>query len=201
MTNNSLVCELICTRLSHDIVGNIGAVANAVELLEDGDMDFIDDIKSILSVSSKNLASRMKFFRMAFGLSNANLENNETVIKTAQDYLHTIGNKDFPITLVYDVKSVKNVKNSLLMIMIMSDLLIRGGVINVKDDDNILTAKIDVNAKLSPDKFNKISSILLNKEPFSEAGLAPLAALCSYNPNKQISLLQNDSYITLNMEL
>ena len=77
MTNNSLVCELICTRLSHDIVGNIGAVANAVELLEEGDMDFIDDIKSILGVSSKNLASRLKFFRMAFGLNNANLENKE----------------------------------------------------------------------------------------------------------------------------
>jgi hypothetical protein len=85
-----------------------------VELLEEGDMDFIDDIKSILGVSSKNLAARLKFFRMAFGLNNANLENKETVVKTVQDYLHTIGNKDFPITLLYDVNSVANIKNSLL---------------------------------------------------------------------------------------
>ena len=201
MTNNSLVCELICTRLSHDIVGNIGAVANAVELLEEGDMDFIDDIKSILGVSSKNLAARLKFFRMAFGLNNANLENKETVVKTAQDYLHTIGNKDFPITLLYDVNSVANIKNSLLMIMIMGDVLIRGGVINVKEDNNVLTAKIDVNAKVSNDKLEKILSILVNKEQISDAGLAPLAALCSYNPNKKIDLLQNDAYITLSMEL
>ena len=88
--NNSLVTELICTRLSHDIVGNIGAVSNAVELLEEGDMDFIDDIKSILSVSSKTLAARLKFFRMTFGLNNANLENSDIVFKTAQDYLHTL---------------------------------------------------------------------------------------------------------------
>ena len=47
--------ELVCTRISHDVIGNIGAVANAVELLEEGDMDFIDDIRSILKVSSKVL--------------------------------------------------------------------------------------------------------------------------------------------------
>lgn len=198
--NNSNVCELICTRLSHDIVGNIGAVANAVELLEEGDMDFIDDIKSILGVSSKNLAARLKFFRMTFGLNNANLENNETVVKTAQDYLHTLGNKDFPITLAYDVKSVDNVKNALLMIMIMGDVLIRGGIINVKEDSKSLSAVIDANAKLSNDKLEKITSVLANNGQTSDAGLAPLAALCEYNKNKQIKLLNNGSDIILSME-
>lgn len=198
--NNSNVCELICTRLSHDIVGNIGAVANAVELLEEGDMDFIDDIKSILGVSSKNLAARLKFFRMTFGLNNANLENNETVVKTAQDYLYTLGNKDFPITLAYDVKSVDNVKNALLMIMIMGDVLIRGGIINVKEDSKSLSAVIDANAKLSNDKLEKITSVLANNGQTSDAGLAPLAALCEYNKNKQIKLLNNGSDIILSME-
>ena len=108
--NNNLVSELICTRLIHDIIGNIGAVANAVELLEDGDLDFIDDIKSILSVSSKTLSARLKFFRMTFGLNNANLENNEIVIKTAQDYLLTLGNKDFPINLNFNITNTNNVK-------------------------------------------------------------------------------------------
>lgn len=198
--NNSNVCELICTRLSHDIVGNIGAVANAVELLEEGDMDFIDDIKSILGVSSKNLAARLKFFRMTFGLNNANLENNETVVKTAQDYLYTLGNKDFPITLAYDVKSVDNVKNALLMIMIMGDVLIRGGIINVKEDSKSLSAVIDANTKLSNDKLEKITSVLANNGQTSDAGLAPLAALCEYNKNKQIKLLNNGSDIILSME-
>ena len=50
--NNNLITELVCTRISHDIIGNIGAVANAVELLEEGDLDFLDDIKSILKNSS-----------------------------------------------------------------------------------------------------------------------------------------------------
>ena len=56
---NNLVSELICTRISHDLIGNIGAVSNAVELLEEGDMDFLDDIKSILKTSSGVLSARL----------------------------------------------------------------------------------------------------------------------------------------------
>ena len=71
------ISELICTRISHDLIGNIGAFANAVELLEDEDHDFIDEIKNTLKTSSEVLTARLKFFRMAFGLTNANLENIE----------------------------------------------------------------------------------------------------------------------------
>ena len=93
------VTELICTRISHDLIGNIGAVSNAVELLEEGDMDFLDDIRSILKTSSQVLSARLKFFRMAFGLVNANLEDKSLVVKTTEDYLKTIGNQNFPIKL------------------------------------------------------------------------------------------------------
>ena len=43
--NKAPIAELVCTRISHDLIGNIGAVANAVELLEEGDTDFLDEIK------------------------------------------------------------------------------------------------------------------------------------------------------------
>ena len=39
------LAELICTRISHDVIGNVGAVSNAVELLEEGDME---DRKSVV---------------------------------------------------------------------------------------------------------------------------------------------------------
>ena len=42
------LAEVISTRISHDLIGNIGAIGNAVELLEEGDMDFLSDIKNIL---------------------------------------------------------------------------------------------------------------------------------------------------------
>ena len=72
--------QAVSTRISHDLIGNIGAVSNAVELLEEGDMDFLPDIKSILNTSSSVLSARLKFFRMAFGLDNSNLENLAIIV-------------------------------------------------------------------------------------------------------------------------
>ena len=45
-----MITELVCTRLSHDLIGNIGAVANAVEILDE-DPEGVADIKPILQIS------------------------------------------------------------------------------------------------------------------------------------------------------
>ena len=85
------LAEVISTRISHDLIGNIGAIGNAVELLEEGDMDFLSDIKNILKISSSVLSNRLKFFRMAFGLENSNIEDAIQVEKVSQAYIKTIG--------------------------------------------------------------------------------------------------------------
>ena len=43
----SEISDLVCTRISHDLIGKIGAVSYAVELLEEGDMDFMDDMDTM----------------------------------------------------------------------------------------------------------------------------------------------------------
>ena len=196
----NIVTELICTRLSHDIVGNIGAVSNAVELLEEGDMDFMDDIKSILKASSQTLASRLKFFRMVFGLSNANLEDAAVVEKTAKDYLLTIGNKDFPVDLKFSVSTQNLRKSALLMVMIMADVLIRGGTLDVFEDKGKLVSRIEKSAKVSNDKLEKIHSILTDENAVADAGMAPLFALIERVGRSHIVLRANQDFILLEVE-
>ena len=196
----NIVTELICTRLSHDIVGNIGAVSNAVELLEEGDMDFMDDIKSILKVSSQTLASRLKFFRMVFGLSNANLEDASVVEKTAKDYLLTIGNKDFPVDLKFSVSTPKLRKAALLMVMIMADILIRGGILEVFEDDGKLVSRIDRNAKISEDKLERLQHVLSDETATADAGMAPLFALIERVGRSHIDLKADQNFILLSVE-
>ena len=196
----NIVTELICTRLSHDIVGNIGAVSNAVELLEEGDMDFIDDIKSILKTSSQTLASRLKFFRMVFGLSNANLEDEAVVEKTAKDYLLTVGNKDFPVNLKFNASTQTLRKSALLMVMILADVLIRGGNLEVFEEDKKLIARIEANAKISNDKLEKIYNILTDKNVAADAGMAPLFALIERQGRSHIHLDINKDFILLTAE-
>lgn len=130
----SEISELVCTRISHDLIGNIGAVSNAVELLEEGDMDFMDDIRSILKVSSGVLTARLKFFRMAFGVDNANLEKLDLVEKTTADYLKTLGNVNYPISLTMRLSNWQLSKMAMLAVMILADTFIKDGNIEVREE-------------------------------------------------------------------
>lgn len=194
---DSLITQLVCTRLSHDIIGNIGAVANAVELLEEGDMDFIDDIKSILKTSSVNLSSRLKFFRMAFGLANSNLDDLNLVKETAQNYLSTLGNKDFPIKLDFAVSNPAKRKTALLMIMVLADILLRGGTLKVYESPQGLIAETSTANRVSTDKLVRIQNVIQSGTVEPDAGLAPLIALMdTHKP----ALNVDDAFIRLMTE-
>lgn len=172
------ISELIATRISHDIIGNIGAVSNAVELLEEGDLDFLDDIKSILKTSSTVLSSRMKFFRMAFGLNNANLDNLELVEKTIRDYIATIGNSNNTINLEITLHDSSFSKAALLCAMIGADVFVRGGNLIIKQDGGKLLLLADNNS-LVPDKVFIIKEVIEGSIQDALAQYAPILYLKS----------------------
>ncbi len=120
--------ELSCTKINHDIIGNVGAVCYAVELLEEDDLDFLEDIKKILKTSSFVLASRLKFFRIAFGSDNVVVDNLTEII---QNYVDTIALKNYPIKVNIINYNKEVVKPLLLIAMIVSALMIKGGSFSV----------------------------------------------------------------------
>lgn len=200
MSNTDIATEIseqVLTRVCHDVIGNIGAVANAVELLEEGDLDFLDDIKSILKTSSGVLSARLKFFRLAFGLSNANLTDMQFINKTASDYLSTIGNRNFPIELNVVGYPEKLARPVLLGIMIAADTMIKGGSITVEEQGNQLyiTAKGNVNP--SADKIRALQEYIANDMP-PQAQFAPVAYLKEILKNSGYSL---DMHENGNLEL
>lgn len=169
------ISELVCTRISHDLVGNIGAVSNAVELLEDGDMDFLDDIKNILKSSSFILASRMKFFRMIFGANNANLDNLDLVKKTTADYIKTIcGNYD--VTMELELQDGRFSKVAMLCVMIVADTFVRGGQIIIKQKEDRLIVSSE-NKSMLKDKVFIIKEVINDRISESLAQYAPILYL------------------------
>lgn len=197
--SSSALSEIICTRISHDLIGNIGAVSNAVELLEDGDMDFLDDIKSILNVSSRVLSARMKFFRMAFGLDSSNLENAEMIVKTCEEYVQTIGNqKNYPISLQLKLSNAEKYGRLLMLaVMVMTDVVVKGGLIEAEDDAKKVIA-VSSAAPLSIDKISAVKDIHNGILPGNKAQFAAMIYL-QYLVEKESHPLKLSEYNGLEM--
>lgn len=197
----NFISELICTRISHDLIGNIGATSNAVELMEDGDMDILEDVKNILKTSSFNLLARMKFFRLTFGLDNKNLEDIPLVKQIAKDYLSSLGSDTSSITLDFSIETPSYIKSALTLLMICADLIIRDGSIKIFNQSNQIFATVSKQQRLSIDKIAKIDAIINGNTDYIDANSAPLAFLIEKHGNKSIKIFDNEENYCINLTM
>lgn len=197
----NFISELICTRISHDLIGNIGATSNAVELMEDGDMDILEDVKNILKTSSFNLLARMKFFRLTFGLDNKNLEDIPLVKQIAKDYLSSLGSDTSSITLDFSIETPSYIKSALTLLMICADLIIRDGSIKIFNQSNQIFATVSKQQRLSIDKIAKINAIINGNTDYIDANSAPLAFLIEKHGNKSIKIFDNEDNYCINLTM
>ncbi len=175
----TLITELVCTRISHDLIGNIGAISNAMELWDDDPSD-LGDLKPLLEGSSKTLSARLKFFRLAFGLKNAAPKELSELNAIIDAYLATIGNPQMPIKMKSGVANVSLYKIVMLAVMGLSDVFVRGGQIIVDETDEGLSFEAVSDFELSASKLENINKaikgILPDENP---ALLAPIVYLSS----------------------
>lgn len=61
------VAQLLSSRLCHEIISPVGAIANGVELLGEDDPDFVKDAIALVEQSSKKAGQRLQFYRFAYG--------------------------------------------------------------------------------------------------------------------------------------
>ncbi|WP_316354924.1 histidine phosphotransferase family protein [Candidatus Trichorickettsia mobilis] len=77
MKNQLLFSELLASKLCHDFAGIIGAVDSCTELLSSADVSIKNSALQLLSINSRKLVSRLKFYRYAYGnidsLENINI--------------------------------------------------------------------------------------------------------------------------------
>lgn len=153
------LAEIICTRLSHDLIGNIGAVSNALELLED-DEDSLTEIKPILELSARTLTARLKFFRLAFGLDNAAPRTVDELKIIAEQYLVTIGGRSCQISLDFQVATPQLYKIILPAIMALSDVFVHGGTLKVMEQNRGINFEVLSDSALSASKLKTQSELL-----------------------------------------
>ena len=62
------VLELLCSRLCHDLISQVSAINNGMELLAAGDDGMAQEIHALLATSAGAASAKLQFYRLAYGL-------------------------------------------------------------------------------------------------------------------------------------
>lgn len=162
--NNTELAEMISTRISHDLIGNIGALASALELMKENNDELDDGTRGILKTATHTLKARQTFFRIAFGLDTKNIQTDE-LKEICENYLSTVGSRLYPLTLEFSGVSSELAKYLCLSVMIGAEVCVRGGNIAVAVNQNNMTIKVSSQYDLSASKITVYQNILKNIRP------------------------------------
>ena len=125
---------LLCSRLCHDLMSPVGALNNGLELLEDEtDPTMREQIVELLGDSATATATKLKFFRLAFGAAGgfgAQIDTGEA--KAVLEGLCAQEKKVAVNWMVDEPRLPKDaVKLLLNLALVAGDALVRGGQLDV----------------------------------------------------------------------
>lgn len=128
------LASLLCSRLCHDLMSPVGALNNGIELLADEqDPQMRDRCLELLSDSARATASKLKFFRLAFGAAGG--FGDEVDSGEARSALEGLFGPDSKVELgwmVADARLSKGATKLLLnLALIAGDSLVRGGRLDI----------------------------------------------------------------------
>lgn len=131
------LASLLCSRVCHDIISPVGAIANGLELMDDPDTDAelkataLDMVRS----SAKTATAKLKFCRIAFGASGsagAHIDMSEA----GETAIAFVGNEKTKLDWQAPRENRPKAEVKLLLNMLLLGMagIPRGGVVTVTVD-------------------------------------------------------------------
>ncbi len=124
--------SLLCSRLCHDLLSPVGALNNGLELMADEtDPEMRQRCFELLEQSARTSASKLKFFRLAFGSAGGFGESvPASEVKSAIEGL--INDRTTLGWLVNDAGLPKPAAKCLLnLTLVAADAMVRGGQLDI----------------------------------------------------------------------
>ena len=162
-TESTQLAELVCTRISHDLIGNIGAMNNVLEMLAEANGQMEPDDLKLMETAAQTLSARQQFFRLTFGVDGGEIAA-EKLQKICREYLHTLGNRSFQIDFECNNFSSQVAKVLCLCLMIGAEVCLRGGHIKVNIGRKVVMEVVSQNP-LAAGKIKTYEQILAGVEP------------------------------------
>lgn len=194
------LADLVCTRISHDLIGNIGALAGALELIQENNGVTDEDTMSILSTASDTLKARQKFFRVAFGVDGKSM-TSEDIRQICDDYLHSISGRNTALKLKPGRIPPELAKVWCLCVMIGAEVCIKGGEVDVRLDGQKLVIGTTSGYKLAAGKIAVYQEIAANQMPQENVSqyvhLLYLRAYLGKNVPLKVAADENSMIVTI----
>jgi histidine phosphotransferase ChpT len=134
MTSPTDLAALLCSRLCHDMLSPVGAMANGLELLaEEQDPEMRRRCVELLEQSARISADKLKFFRLAFGAAGGFGE--AVPVDEAKDVIAALASDAKRVRLNWAIEEASlpkpAVKVMLNLAQIALDALVRGGDLDI----------------------------------------------------------------------
>ncbi len=180
---------LLCSRLCHDLISPVGAIANGLEILVDENDEVMRaEVMKLLAQSAETTSARLKFYRLSFGSAGGfgekvPLREAESAIKG----LYLSGNID--LTWQSDIGGMDKdaMKIMLNMVLLAGESLFRGGemLIEIKEE----APTVSVMVKVRGDKIifsDLIRKTLLGEVPDREIEVKTAPAFLAASAARKI---------------
>ena len=161
------LAELVCTRISHDLIGNIGALNNVMEILPEAGSVLDESDLSVLTTAAATLSARQQFFRLAFG-QDTSAVSSDKIAKICCDYLNVVGSRNYKIDFECNKIIPEMAKVLCLCLMIGAEVCLRGGHIKVQVGRQVVVETTSQTA-LSEPKIAIYKQILQGQKPAENA--------------------------------
>lgn len=153
------LAALLCSRVCHDVISPVGAIANGLELYDDPEMDEETRQTALEMVrsSAKTASAKLKFCRIAFGAAGsagASIDLGEAG-ETAKGF---VGSEKVKLEWLAprENRPKQQVKLVLNMLMIAIACVPRGGVITVSAAGDVFTARAQGDRAKVPDAIAQV---------------------------------------------
>jgi histidine phosphotransferase ChpT len=141
--------SLIASRLCHDMLSPVGAMANGLELLsEEKDPEMRQRCFELLEQSARTSADKLKFFRLAFGAAGGFGERVPVAEPRALIEALLVGKDRLSLSWSVGVDALPKpaVKTLLNFALIAIEALVRGGTIDIAAESREGASEIVVRA-------------------------------------------------------
>jgi histidine phosphotransferase ChpT len=134
MTSQTDLAAMLCSRLCHDMLSPVGALANGLELLaEEQDPEMRARCMELLEQSARISTDKLKFFRLAFGAAGGFGE--AIPIDEAKSVINALAADNKRITINWAIAEPSLPKPAVKVLLNLAqiglDSLVRGGTLDI----------------------------------------------------------------------